>query len=117
MSPTETGLRLRLYQGRESGLMIIGTAEELGRLGEQLIGARAVLPDGAIEHWPPLVAEPPSSGPFADRAAFRRSFHRQVGAELPASLRLVRRGVPRAVSVVVVIFALIGVAATVQWLA
>ena len=96
--------------------MIIGPAEELSRLGRQLIEASAVPPNPAAPDWPPVVAEPLSSGPFADRDGFKLSFHRLIDGSLPKSLRLVRRGPHPAVTIVVALFALVGVFAIVQWL-
>jgi len=116
MSPSDTGFRLRIYQGRENGLMIIGSAEELSRLGRKLMEASTVSPNAAAPYWPPVVAEPSSSGPFAGRDGFKLSFHRLIDGSLPKSLRLVRRGPHPAVTIVVALFALVGVLTTVRWL-
>ena len=116
MNASDTGLRLRIYQGRESGLMIIGTAEELSQLGRQLMEESTVSPSAAAIDWPPVVAEPSSSGPFVGRDGFKLSFHRLIDVPLPRSLRLVRRGPHPAVTIVVAFFALLGVLTMVRWL-
>ena len=116
MSAPDTGLRLRIYQGRENGLMIIGSAEELSRLGRQLLEASTVSPNPAAPDWPPVVAEPSSSGPFAGQDEFKLSFHRLIDVSLPKSLRLVRKGPHPTVTIVVLLFALVGLLATVRWL-
>lgn len=50
-------MRLVRYGGRENGLMVIGSASELKRLGEALLSIPDEAPELSPEHWPPLVAE------------------------------------------------------------
>lgn len=50
------GMRMHRYRGRENGLMIIGSAEELRELGRTLLKVENGLPDGASPEWPERVA-------------------------------------------------------------
>ena len=45
-------MRIHQYNGRESGLMIIGSATELRKLGEQLQTLAANQPDFVNKYWP-----------------------------------------------------------------
>jgi hypothetical protein len=50
-------MRLVRYGGKENGLMVIGSASELRRLGEALLSIPDEAPDLSSERWPPVVAE------------------------------------------------------------
>jgi hypothetical protein len=109
-------LILRAYGGRESGLMIIGSAEALARLGTQLQAAGSVEAGALLPDWPPQVAGPKVSGPYLNDPGFQLSFHVLLTPQLPSSLRLLRRGLPRPLSLAIALLALIGAATIVTWI-
>lgn len=49
-------MRMHHYRGRENGLMIIGSAEELRELGWMLLKVESGPPGGAFQEWPERVA-------------------------------------------------------------
>ncbi|HEU4670858.1 MAG TPA: hypothetical protein VFR91_09115 [Dyella sp.] len=70
------------YQGKESGLMVIGSQSELRALGAALLAAAEHPPSPQVGHWPPEVAEVAMSGSHR----FLLSFHLEVpGASTPKS--------------------------------
>jgi hypothetical protein len=116
MAASTPDLILRAYHGRESGIMIIGTAQTLERLGTQLLSAANTPASGALPEWPPEVSSPAVSGPYVDVPNFKLSFHVLRAQQLPISLPLRRRGLPLALVLAVGALALIGAAAIVGWL-
>jgi hypothetical protein len=114
MSTSTPDFLLRTYHGRESGIMIIGTAEALVRLGTQLLSAASTSANAALPDWPTEVASPTVSGPYVDESGFRLSFHVLRAPQLPKSLRLHRRGPPTAVVLAVGALAVIGAVAIVK---
>jgi hypothetical protein len=107
---------LRIYRGRESGLMIIGSAEALTKLGTQLQAASSIQADERLPDWPPQVAAPKVSGPYQNDPAFQLSFHVLRAAQLPSSLRLARRRPPLMFSLTVAVLALIGATTIITWI-
>lgn len=73
MGQASVPLFLRAYSGRENGLMVIGTADELHRLGQQLLAVgQFPVQEG---NWPAEVAHPMVVGPYRDAPDFQLSFH------------------------------------------
>jgi hypothetical protein len=110
-------LHLRVYYGREIGLMVVGTAEALTHLGTQLQAAATVNGDARIPGWPPVIACPTVAGPYINEPHFQLSFHVMPAAGLPKSLPLRRRGIPIVLSLVLGVLALIGAVAAAMWFA
>jgi hypothetical protein len=50
-------MRIHRYVGRENGLMLIGTASELRRLGEKLLSQSENRPEKSPEAFPPLITD------------------------------------------------------------
>jgi hypothetical protein len=106
-------LLLRAYSGREDGLMIIGTPDELRRLGQQLIAVdQFSVKEG---NWPAEVAHPMVVSPYVDAPDFQLSFHVAGAVTVPASLPLVRRSPHGAVTLVALVLALIGLVSVARW--
>jgi hypothetical protein len=107
---------LRAYEGRENGLMIIGSAEALGRLGVQLQSAANAEVSALLPDWPPAVARPSVSGPYLNVTDFELSFHVLRAEQLPKSLSLLRRGPPLALLLTIAALSLIGLVSIVRLL-
>ena len=108
-------LLLRVYSGRENGLMVVGTPDELRRLGQQLIAVdQFPVKEG---NWPAEVAHPMVVSPYVDSPDFQLSFHVAGAAPIPASLPLVRRNPHGAVTLSVLVLALIGLVSVARWVA
>jgi hypothetical protein len=120
MSASSPELILRAYHGRENGLMIIGNAEALNRLGAQLQAASDAQENSLIPDWPPLIANPEVSSPYLNGPDFKLSFHVMRRPTVPPSLPLIRRSPPGALVLIFGILALIGAATivtlAVKWL-
>ncbi len=108
-------LILRAIQGREQGLMVIGSADALERLGTQLLAASTVKPIEHIPAWPPVVAHPTVSGPYLGEPTYTLSFNVLREDRLPKSLPLRRRGLPLWFSVVVGLLAIVGAVTIIVW--
>jgi hypothetical protein len=80
-------LILRIYHGREYGMMVIGTAEALGQLGTQLQAASSARENPRIPDWPTVVADPEVTGPYLREKNFKLSFHVLREAQLPSGPR------------------------------
>lgn len=108
-------LLLRAYSGRDHGLMVIGTPDELRRLGQQLIVVdQFPAQEGS---WPAEVARPRVVSPYVDVPEFQLSFHVAGEVPLPTSLPLVRRQLHGAVTLSALILALIGLLSVARWVA
>jgi len=114
MSASTPDFLLRAYQGRESGIMIIGTAEALEHLGTQLLSAANTPTSAGLPDWPAQVVSPTVLGPYIDEPGFKLSFHVLRAPQLPKSLPLRRRSPPTALILAVGALALIGAAAIVK---
>jgi hypothetical protein len=116
MNATVPPLKLRVYAGRENGLMIIGKAESLSELGRQL--QSAVSSDASeASGWPLELVSPSSEGPYLDVPEFKLSFHVEAPGGLPDSLRIGRRNLSPAALLVVGVLAIVGSATIFQWIA
>lgn len=108
-------LLLRMYSGRENGLMVIGTPDELRRLGQQLIAVDQFPVKEA--NWSAEVAHPIVVSPYVDAPDFQLSFHVAGEAPIPASLPLVRRNPHGAVKLSALVLAVIGLVSLARWVA
>ncbi|UUZ75083.1 hypothetical protein LP414_24150 [Polaromonas sp. P1(28)-13] len=93
--------------------MVIGTSDELRRLGQQLIAVDQFLVKES--NWPAEVAHPMVAGPYVDAPDFQLSFHVTGEAPMPKSLPLVRRSPHGAVTLAALILALIGLVSVARW--
>jgi hypothetical protein len=113
MNPTR--MHLHAYAGRESGLMVIGSAAALGELGQQLQAVASFEPVASATNWPREVAVLNCESPYQDRPDFRVSFHVQH-EPLPATLQCKSRQRPSAVVFLVLLpLALVGIVSLVRW--
>lgn len=113
MDQAPAPLLLRAYSGRENGLMVIGTAGELHRLGQQLLAVgQFPVREGS---WPAEVAHPMVIGPYRDAPNFQLSFHVAGEEPMPKSLPLVRRSPRGAITVGTLVLALIGLLSVFRW--
>jgi hypothetical protein len=95
--------------------MIIGTAEGLANLGQQLQSAQHFAHEPGPNGWPAQVAVVNAESPFADRPEYRVSFHIQI-APLPSSLQVRSRSGPSVpVFVTVLALALVGSVSLLRW--
>ena len=115
MSSSPPDFLLRAYEGRESGIMIIGTEEALERLGTQLLSAAKAPTSAVVPDWPAQVANPTVSGPYIDEHGFKLSFHVLRSSQLPKSLPLRHRGPPTLLLLAIGALALIGASEIVRW--
>jgi hypothetical protein len=115
MSASSSELILRVYHGRENGLMVIGSADVLAQLGTQLQAAAVAHGNTRPPDWPPMISSPTVSGPYLDEPSFKLSFHVLPAAGVPKSLPSRRRGIPIALSLAFGALALIGAAALALW--
>jgi hypothetical protein len=108
--------QLHAYSGRENGLMIIGDAEALKTLGQELQKAATYQPPANSENWPQQVAVLSTSSPYADREDYQVSIHLQT-APLPEVLRKRSRSAPStAVFLAITFLALVGAISLPLWL-
>lgn len=80
-------MRINLYFGKENGLMVIGSEEELRKLGQSISG----LEGQVSKDWPKLIAEFPS-----DTDDFKLSFHvedntKRLPSNFPSRSTLARK--------------------------
>ena len=90
MRTTVPALKLRIYAGRENGLIVIGTPESLSELGRRLQEV-APISENNPGSWPVEVASPKTEGPYSDVSEFKLSFHVEPAVGIPESLRPHRR--------------------------
>jgi hypothetical protein len=64
-------MRLHRCRGKETGLMLIGSASELRTLGQSLLSFAQTASELSEQHWPPLAAHV-ATDPAGD---FQLSFH------------------------------------------
>lgn len=109
-------VELRVYSGRENGLMVIGTREALLELGAQLSAIHNMeRAPGIPASWPLEVAAPLSEGPYLDMPDYRLSFHVKPECGLPVQLQKRRLGWPPFVVPVVLLCAAVGFLCIVRW--
>lgn len=65
-------MRIHRYRGRENGLMIIGSVDELMKLGHALVAASPGILRVDPKRWPPEVA---AFRPLSANGEFTVSFH------------------------------------------
>jgi len=69
-------LKLFAYSGKENGLMIVGSREELQDLASKLQAATAQEVGASVKEWPhEIVFYDPQIGPYKDQHDWRLSFH------------------------------------------
>jgi hypothetical protein len=108
-------LLLRVYAGRENGLMIVGDRTSLSALAMQLQAAVDSPPNAPLASWPAVVANPPVLGPYKDIQDFKLSFHLEGSSPLEQVIPLRRRGPPFLFLVVVAILAVTGIISIARW--
>jgi len=115
MSTKPDSLWLHSYSGRETGLMIVGSASALRALGQDLITA-ADSPPTSASPFPPQVATPAVTGPFKDRPDFTLSFHLPGSSPLTEVAPLRRQATPTPVFLAVAVCAVVGAITLLRWL-
>ena len=78
MHESEGKMRIHRYRGRENGLMIIGSKDELIRLGRALAAASPAIARVDPNEWPPQVA---AFKPLSADGQFTVSFHLETVSE------------------------------------
>lgn len=115
MNDSRPPLLLRIYTGRENGLMVVGDRASLKALGQQLVTTAESEAVSSQQDWPATIASPKVAGPYSDTPDFTLSFHlegqRPVGELLP----LQRRGISPPFLIAVVIFSAVGLFTIARW--
>lgn len=99
--------RIHHYDGKERGLMIIGTASDLRELGERLLNECRDAPEAEEVDWPRLVADVAVSNVFDYSVSFHLETRNQAQ---PAG-----NGLHETVKTVFFLLALVGVVSLVLW--
>jgi hypothetical protein len=115
MNTTAPPLKLRVYAGRENGLMIIGQPESLWELGQRLQAVGEGNAPGQ-DGWPAEVAVPRTESPYLDVPEFKVSFHTEPPSGLPASLPLRRRNLSPIAFLVLGALAVVGAGTIIRWI-
>jgi hypothetical protein len=108
--------QLRAYTGKETGLMVIGTASDYRSFAEQLVHA-ADTGDSQASSFPPEIYKLPATGPYSDRPDFELSFHLVSSASLESALPLKRASLPTLLLLGVLSLCVIGAITVVRWVA
>ena len=115
MEDSSSPLFLRVYAGRENGLMIVGDRTSLSALAKQLEAAVELPSKAPLASWPAVVASPSVLGPYKDIQDFKLSFHLEGSAPLEQVVPLRRSGPPLLFLAVVAILAIAGVISIARW--
>jgi len=103
-------LKLYIYRGRDSGLMVVGSREAMAELTSRLSGAIAKLPPASTAEWPPeLVSAPVQVGPYTDSQHWQVSFHVEGSVPSERKALVARSGPPAWLSLVTLALAAVGV--------
>ena len=108
--------QLRAYTGKETGLMVIGTANDYRALADQLVQA-AETADNPAATFPPLIHTLSAIGPYTDRTDFELSFHLTGPATLEEAMPLTRASLPTWIFLGVAVLSLLGAVTVVRWVA
>ena len=109
-------LHIHAYSGRESGIMIIGTKEELEQFAVDLQRSIENTPESTTPGWPNEVLAVAGESPFSDRK-YPITFHVRI-EPLPPSLKMRPRHAPSApVFLGIAFFSLVGLVSVAKWLA
>ena len=106
-------LRLRVYTGKEHGLMIIGKPQALRSLGAKLAAAADSAAGG---DWPQAITSEQVESPYAGIPEFNLSFHVEPSSGIPESLRFIRRAPSIQVVAPVLVLAVVGLVSVVRTL-
>ena len=93
--------------------MVIGTPDELRRLGQQLLAVDQF--PVKEENLPAEVAHPMAVSPYVDVPDFQLSFHVADRGAILESLPLVRRSPHDSVTLTTIVLALIGLVSVARW--
>ena len=96
--------------------MLIGDAEALKKLGQELEAAGALQPPESRDSWPREVAVINTSSPYSDRRDYQVSFHLQTSALPEALLKKPRSGLSAGASIAIALLAVAGAVSLPIWL-
>ena len=112
---THPRLHIHAYTGRENGIMIVGTKEELAEFASELTAAIGSELRSTTPEWPRRVLTVNGESPFSDRD-FPISFHEQT-EPLPAQLqKRPRHAPPGWLFLGIAFFTLVGMLSLPIWL-
>lgn len=109
-------LHLQVYEGRETGLMIIGNSDAFANLGHQLLEASAVQMPNNGYNWPHKVLVLDARSPYRDRDDYKVSFHLQSEPFPEGLLKHPRQAPAAAVLLGVAFLAVVGAVSLPIWL-
>jgi hypothetical protein len=109
-------LHLYAYSGRENGLMLIGDAEALEKLGQEILASTAAHPSSSGDNWPRQIAVLNKSSPYVDCQDYQVSIHLQTSPLPQTLIRKCSRGVSTGAFWAITFLALAGAISLPLWL-
>jgi hypothetical protein len=110
----QSKLTVHAYTGRENGLMIIGTREQLSQFAQDLLSGLDQPNHSEIPGWPAQILAIDAPSPYTQKD-FSVSFHLQTGPLLPSFSSRPAGATSTPVFIAVAVLTLLGIFSIPHW--